>query len=576
MPFSDFGIFLGDVSLWEINHFTKDPMKAQKSVLNKILRRNKNCELGKKLGLGEIKSIEDYQKKVPLSTYADYEPYVDRMINNGEDRIMFSGKNIRYCSSSGSVGKPKILPKGINDLWKMQCIGFSVSVSVAAHWLKKNKGIKLPSQMGPLVLILTGHNLKDNKRCNGAGQVPLTYLKPITRFFCTSPYSLLAPEHEELLDTSYLQLRFALENRNVSYLGSLVVTLLTTMFDYLEENWEMLCDDIEKGIINPNIKCTPELRKEYSKMFKPNPKRAAELRREFEKGFDTPIAPRIWPKLTWGYGMMGSSLKVYIEKLRKSVGDLPLHNMGYAAAEGFFAAPVELNVNDAVLLPHCIFFEFLPVEEGEEQARDDVKPLLINELEVGKDYEMIVSNFSGLYRYKVEDVVHVTEMYNNTPRVELLYRQNLSMNVANEKTTTQMVDFAASKAAEKLGIGLTGYSFYPDYSTNPPRYCMFAEPEAPIDEDTRQKLIKELDEQLNGVNEKYYKYRRWGMLNEPEILILKNKTYWDYREMLRGKGVVLNQIKPVTVINSEERESFFFSHVETEKSETLDFYNSKK
>ena len=127
MPFSDFGIFLGDVSLWEINHFTKDPLKAQKSVLKKIVRRNKNCELGKKLHLGDVKSIEDYQRIVPLTTYADYEPYVDRMINNKEDRLMFSGKNIRYCSSSGSVGKPKILPKGINDLWKMQCIGFSVS-----------------------------------------------------------------------------------------------------------------------------------------------------------------------------------------------------------------------------------------------------------------------------------------------------------------------------------------------------------------------------------------------------------------------------------------------------------------
>ena len=79
----------------------------------------------------------------------------------------------------------------------------------------------------------------------------------------------------------------------------------------------MLCDDIEKGIINPNIKCTPELRAKYSKMFKPNPSRAAELRKEFEKGFDTPIAPRIWPKLVWGYGMMGSSLQVYIDKLRK-------------------------------------------------------------------------------------------------------------------------------------------------------------------------------------------------------------------------------------------------------------------
>jgi type I restriction enzyme R subunit len=55
------------------------------------------------------------------------------------------------------------------------------------------------------------------------------------------------------------------------------------MFDYLKENWEMLCDDIEKGVINSNIKITPELYKEYSKKFKPNPKRAAELRKEFEK-----------------------------------------------------------------------------------------------------------------------------------------------------------------------------------------------------------------------------------------------------------------------------------------------------
>ncbi len=115
----------------------------------------------------------------------------------------------------------------------------------------------------------------------------------------------------------------------------------------------MLSDDIEKGFINPNIKITPDLKAEYSKKFKPNPKRAAELRKEFEKGFDTPIAPRIWPKLTWAYGMIGSNLKVYVEKLRKSIGyDIPLHNMGYAAAEGFFCMPTELDVHDGVLLPH--------------------------------------------------------------------------------------------------------------------------------------------------------------------------------------------------------------------------------
>ena len=576
MPFSDFGVFLGDISRMEIEHYTKDPMKAQESTLKKIIRRNKNCELGKKYNFKDIKSISDYQKMVPLSTYEDYEPLVERMINNKENNIMFSGYNVRYCSSSGSVGKPKILPKGIKDLWNMQCIGFSCTVATAFHHLKK-MGIRMPNQMGPLVLILTGHPLEDGKMCNGAGQVPLTYLKAITPFFCTSPTSLLYPEHEELIDTSYLQLRFALENRKVSYLGSIVVTLLTTMFDYLEENWEMLCDDIEKGIINPNIKITPDLYKEYSKKFKPNPERAAELRKEFQKGFDTPIAPRIWPRLTWAYGMIGSNLKVYVEKLRKHIGDnIPIHNMGFAAAEGFFAMATELDVHDGVLLPHCLFFEFLPVnDEEEDDIEDNATPLLINQLEVGKKYEIVVSNFSGLYRYRMEDVVQVTRMHNNTPEIEFLYRRNLGMNIANEKTTTQMVDFAVKKTAEKMGNEFVGHSLYADYSTNPPRYCLLAEPKNAVDEADREKYIDELDEQFKEVNEKYFKYRRWGMINRPEVLFLKPKTYWDYRESLRAKGRVLNQIKPVTILNSEERCEFFFSHVETQTEIPYKFKETK-
>ncbi|MBQ8945107.1 MAG: GH3 auxin-responsive promoter family protein [Clostridia bacterium] len=125
MPaFSDLGVLLGEVSRQQIIHTTKNPLKAQNKVLKKIVRRNKNCELGQKLNLKDVHSIKDYQDTVPLSTYADYEPYVDRMMNNGEKRLMFNGINVRYASSSGSVGKPKMLPKSINDLWKMQCIGF--------------------------------------------------------------------------------------------------------------------------------------------------------------------------------------------------------------------------------------------------------------------------------------------------------------------------------------------------------------------------------------------------------------------------------------------------------------------
>ncbi len=574
MPFSDFGILLGDVSLAEIELFTRNPMKAQRATLRKILRRSRTSELGIKYNFNEIHSIDDFRRMVPLSTYDDYAPYVERMMN-GEKNLMYTGVNVRYATSSGSVGKPKILPKGINDLWKMQCIGFSCSVATAAHDLRR-RGIRMPAQMGPLVLVLTGHKSDDGKKMNGAGQMPLDFLKGILPTFCTSPVSLMYPEHEELVDTAYFQLRFALANRNVTYLGSMVVTLLTTMFDYLEENWEMLCRDIEQGTIDPSVRVTPELRREFMKKIKPDPARAAELRREFQKGFDTPIAPRIWPKLTWAYGMVGSNLKLYVQKLRRYIGDVPLHNMGYAAAEGFFAMPTELDVDDAVLLPHCIFFEFIPVSDDEdEDPGENPETLLIDELEVGKKYEIVVTNFSGLYRYRIADVVKVTRMYHNTPQIELLYRRNLGMNIANEKTTTQMIDAAAKNAAEKAGVRLVGHSFYADFSTTPPRYCMLAEPQDAVDEPTRQKLIDALDDEMKEINEKYFKYRRWGMIERPEVLLLAPKTYYDYKESLRGKGVVLNQIKPVTVINSGERRDFFLSHAVT-PSLTVDAWKAHK
>ena len=259
----------------------------------------------------------------------------------------------------------------------------------------------------------------------------------------------------------------------------------------------------------------------------------------------------------WSYGMISSTLKFYVKKLRRYIGDAPIHNMGYAAAEGYMAMPVELDVNDAVLLPRSIFFEFIPIDDPECK-----RPLTIGEVEVGKDYELVVTNFSGLYRYQIEDVVRVTGYYNKTPKIEFLYRNNLAMNIANEKTTTQMVDWAAAKVQEEMGITLKGYSFYDDKESDPVRYVMFAEPEGEIDKAKLPEISACLDKWLSESNEKYFKYRRWGMLGEAKVTLLKKDTYADYREMLKKQGRVLNQIKPVTVINTEERKEFFFAHID--------------
>ncbi len=560
MGVSDIGVFFGNIVFKGVNHFTQIPMETQQKTLETIMKKNKDCELGKKYDFANIHTLKDFQDKVPLSTFEDYLPLINRMIDNNEENIITGSKVIRYCSSSGSVGIPKLQPKTGRDLFNMQSMGFAATPACAAKYFRE-QGIskKLPAQRGPLLLSLNGHPLKNGMRCNGAGQVPFTYLLPLIPFFSTTPMDILFPEDEENTDMSYFQLRFALVDRKVTYLGSMVITLMLTMFEYLEANWEMICNDIEKGTIDPSVRCPESLRKKYEKI-KPNPKRAAELRAEFEKGFDTdiPIAKRIWPKVCWGYGMISSTLSVYVEKLNRYMGDMPMHNMGYAASEGYMAMPVTLNANDYVLLPRSIIYEFLPVD-----APDGTRPLFMNELEVGKDYEIIVTNFSGLYRYRILDIVKVTGMYNNTPKIEFLYRSNMGVNVTNEKTTTQMLDYVANCIQKEFNISFRGYSYYGDNDEAGalPRYMFLCDTDSDIPTVRKKELEEFIDKCFRECNEKYDKYRRWGMLREPLVAQLEKGAYDAYKASLVAQGRVLNQIKPVICLNTEERKEFFFSKI---------------
>ena len=551
---TDYGVFLGNRVFKGFEHFTSVAVETQEETLQRILSRNKNCELGKKYDFAGIHSIREFQDKVPIGTFEDYAPMIDRMINDGEKNLITGSRIVRYTSSSGSVGKPKLQPKTARDLWNMQCMGFAATPACADKWFRKNGLGKLPKQMGPLVVSLNGHPLKNGMMCNGAAQVPFSYIKPLLHFFTTTPLDILYSEDEEHTDIPYFQLRFCLVNRDVTYLGSMVITLLTNMFEYMEAHWELLCHDIETGTIDPSIQCPPSLRKKYGHM-KPDPVRAAELRAEFEKGFQTevPIAKRIWPKLAWGYGMISSTLSVYVDKLRKYTGDLPMHNMGYAASEGYMAMPVELNSSDYVLLPRSLVYEFLPLD-----APEDMRPLTLGEVEVGKEYEIIITNFSGLYRYRIMDVVRITGMYNNSPKVEFLYRTNMGLNLANEKTTTQMLDWVAAKMEDVCNVRFNGHSFYADTDSPVPHYVLLAEADEVYSPEKVADMTQKLDALFRETNEKYEKYRRWGMIGDPEFLQLQPGSYAAYKADLIAQGQVLNQIKPLVVLNTPERKEFFY------------------
>lgn len=239
----------------------------------------------------------------------------------------------------------------------------------------------------------------------------------------------------------------------------------------------------------------------------------------------------------------------------KDPSKMNMHNLGYGASEALMAVPLSLDTDDCVMLPQNGFFEFLPVD-----APEGTRPLTMNQLEPGKDYEVIVTNLSGLYRYRIEDVVRCTGYYYESPTVTFMYRLNQVVNIAGEKTSQQMLDWSVAKMAEEFGINVTGHSIYADLSTSPGHYVLFVEPGEPVSSDKCEAMAKAFDKYLSDSNLFISDAKNTGTLGDTEMHFLRQGTYEEQREALKKRGANLNQIKPLRVIK-EDKKDFFFSHI---------------
>lgn len=546
---------IGMTELAKLRFYCKRADKIQEKLLLGLMKKNKSTVYGKKNGFKDVYSVADYQKLVPLTYYDDYAEYVQRMIK-GEKGLITNSAYRRFAASSGSTGKAKIIPLSLWSEWVCQCFSFSAPVGCAYKYFRK-QGRLMPPQKGLLTAEIGCSKLENGKSVSCLSSIPLLNLKPFVPVFASSPEELQFTADDTKMDSHYLKLRFALPKRDISYLSTIFITTLESMFFYMEENWEMLCDDIEKGVINESIVCPPEMRAKLEKKVKPDPKRAEELRREFRKGFDgEPIVPRIWPNVSWMFGMGTGAIAIYQKKLQRYLGNIPAHYLGYAASEAMMAVPLELDSFEYVMLPHNGFYEFRPVDS------DDYDNLLtIKDLEVGKEYEIILTNTSGFYRYRIEDVIRVTGFYHKSPKVTFCYRLNQIANISGEKMTQMSFDHIVNGMSERLGELFIGYSIYPDHSTSPGHYVMLLETAKEVDKSLENEYAKLFEELFCENNPSAKPVFKNGSLGHCEVKFLRHGTYDDYRQVLKDRGANLNQVKPVKLIDSEEKKDFFFSHI---------------
>lgn len=525
---------------------TKDPMRYNTELLMRMLDDNKDTEYGRKYGFADIKSVAEFQERVPLTTFDDYAGYVYRMTEGGESGLISAYNIAHYAKTSGTMGNPKRIPvsdraMGVMNRYNMQLRTKVICDAIGFDWAN-------PPYLNLIESQLT--TLKNGATYGAISAKVIGQMGDYLPMLMTSPLEALVPDPKT--NTRYLHARFALMNPEITSMGFSFSSILLELMQYIESEWEMLVDDIEKGTIDESVKMPADVRASVLGKIQPMPERAAQLREIFSQGFDEPIMPKIWPNLTIFSGVATGGFATYYNKLRQRyAGDgVRLFYVGLNASEGILSVPMDVDCPDSVLIPDSVFYEFIPID-----SEDPGDIVTIDGVEVGKTYEIVITNQSGFYRYRIRDAVKVTGMYNNTPMIQFQYRIDQTISVLGEKTTELVLRGVAERVERELGYSMEDFSVFGDVDSVPMRYVMLMEATLPGGLDPGA-VAAELDKGLCEGNPSYGDKVAKGMLDHLRLLFLQPETYLLYRDVMISKGAASAQLKPPRILNEIQRRFF--------------------
>ncbi len=539
----------GNLDLRDLNNNTVNAGKKNEKLLFKILKDSQNCEFGKKHNFASIKSIEDYRKQVPMTTYEDYLPYIQRMIDNNEEDILCSYPLVAYAQTSGTTGKHKFIPLTQKVINLYQKYTLTTMVALVDRHCRQKYGRPLKPGRGLFICLEFEDKLPNGRAATNVPEITAKQLSWLYPYLTNVPFKKLF----KLADISgyYLYLRFALEDKNTMYIFGVFFSFIYEMLHYLKANWEVFVDDIANGTISDLARPTPEVREEMMKFIKPNPERAAELRKEFEKGFDETILQRIWPNLSVIYGIANSVYTSYADNVRKISGDIPFDYSIYGASEGLFATPDNLDDGKRLLLPDSCFFEFIPVDEPD-------KILMLDELEIGKEYELVITNQAGLYRYRLGDIIEVAEYKNQCPYIVFSRRKGHLISITGEKTAEHHLEEVIRAVSNATGVDIHEWVVYVNNDTHPGHYTLAIENDSGKDLSVYTDMAEEL---LRKVNPIYDRFRRVLGIKPLTIVNQKPGSHDEWIDHMVEKGTARTQVKPVRVLDNKEKIDFFLERI---------------
>lgn len=280
----------------------------------------------------------------------------------GETNILTKDQPVIFAVTSGTSGKSAIIPM----LKNQQGTFFTQGISIVYDSMR-SAFPKFGSSQKDMKFFYT-----PRLRMSECG-IPIgpNSSSPANSKRILSMYSTPKAGYEILTEPEamYIHLLFGLKDKNLGLIEANFASLIYSAFRHLDENWESLVEDIEKGRVSEKLNIDENIRKELNQQMSPDPRRAEELKNARNQG-TVGLAKRIWPNLNFVMTADSGTFELYGERLRElHCKDIPVYSPLYAASEGLLGIniwPTE-RPSRYLLAPKSMFFEFIPVDKCEEE-----------------------------------------------------------------------------------------------------------------------------------------------------------------------------------------------------------------
>lgn len=478
-----------------IENFMQHPGRAQESLLSGLIQTAQTTEFGRKHNFLEIRNAEQFAREVPVQDYESLKKDIERMMH-GERDVLWPGEVNWFAKSSGTTSdKSKFIPVPPDNLKECHIQGGWDSVTLLYH-NRPDAGI---FKYKNLVMSGSFQHLDDypKTRFGDVSSILISHLPAIGRMFYTPDLeTTLLHDFEEKIERIA---HICSKQDDVGMFGGVPTWLIVIFRRILELTGK-------KNLLE------------------------------------------VWPNLRC-YMHGGVGFEPYRQTFRDLIpSDDFIYQEVYNASEGYFGVQCDFSHNDMLLLAdNGVFYEFVPMEEWD---KSHPKTALLEDVEIGKTYAILISANNGLWRYQPGDTVQFTRKYPHCFTISGRTKQFI--NAFGEELMVGDAEKALADACSKTAVVVAEYTAAPIYFSGPRsgkgghEWVVEFEKE-PSD---LQVFNRVLDESLQKVNSDYEAKRFKNMALEP--LTLRAVPKGTFMRWMKSRGKFGNQNKVPRLANHRQ------------------------